>query len=175
MARAGKSDRRQPVGLLRVPNRGIQPRVAIDDAGVLHMVYFAGEPATGDLYYVRSAEGGTTFSAPLKVNSHREALLPRAISRGGQMVLGRNGRVMVAWNGTYELDRPGVDKPWMKKPMLFARMNDAGTAFEPERNLIHAAYGLDGGGTLAADRAGNVYVFWHAPAPGTEGEANRRV
>ena len=91
------------------------------------------------------------------------------------MVLGRNGRVMVAWNGTYELDRPGVDKPWMEKPMLFARMNDAGTAFEPERNLIHAAYGLDGGGTLAADRAGNVYVFWHSPAPGTEGEANRRV
>jgi hypothetical protein len=59
--------------------------------------------------------------------------------------------------------------------MLYTRLNDAGTAFEPERNLIHAAYGLDGGGSLAADARGNVYVFWHAPVPGTKGEQNRRV
>jgi hypothetical protein len=58
----------------------------------------------------------------------------------------------------------------MKHPMVFARLNDAGTEFEPERNLIHAAYGLDGGGAVAADTAGDVYVFWHAPTPGTEGE-----
>jgi hypothetical protein len=63
----------------------------------------------------------------------------------------------------------------MKHPMVFARLNDAETAFEPERNLIHAAYGLDGGGAVAADNAGDVYVFWHAPAPGTEGEGNRRI
>ena len=59
--------------------------------------------------------------------------------------------------------------------MIYARLNDAGTAFEPERNLIHAAYGLDGGGSLAADAQGNVYVFWHAPLPGQKGEQNRRV
>jgi hypothetical protein len=28
---------------------------------------------------------------------------------------------------------------------------------------------------VAADGAGNVYVAWHAPAPGTKGEENRRV
>ena len=59
--------------------------------------------------------------------------------------------------------------------MLFTRLNDSGTAFEPERNLIQKAYGLDGGGTLAADDQGHVYVFWHAPIPGTTGEQNRRV
>jgi hypothetical protein len=59
--------------------------------------------------------------------------------------------------------------------MLYTRLNDAGTAFEPERNVIQEAYGIDGGGSVAADRSGNVYVVWHAPAPGTEGEGSRRV
>src|SRR5262249_10904196 len=60
-------------------------------------------------------------------------------------------------------------------PMLYTRLNDEGTAFEPQRNLIQSAAGLDGGGSVAADGAGNVYVFWHAPEPGKKGEDNRRV
>jgi hypothetical protein len=59
--------------------------------------------------------------------------------------------------------------------MLYTRLNDAGTAFEPDRNMIQNAYGLDGGGTVAADAAGNVYVLWHAPNPGRKGENERRV
>jgi len=40
---------------------------------------------------------------------------------------------------------------WMKTPMLYTRLNDAGTAFEAERDLITVARGLDGGGSVAAD------------------------
>src|SRR6185436_8072066 len=61
-------------------------------------------------------------------------------------------------------------------PMLYTRLNDAGTAFEPERNVITKAGGLDGGGSVAADQQGNVYVMWHAPKPGnTNGEAGRAL
>ena len=173
--RAARTVSPVPVRIVRVPNGGIQPQIAMDAAGVLHMVYFRGPAAHGDLYYVRSSDGGATFSAPIQVNSHAGSAIATGNIRGAHLALGRNGWVYVAWNSTYEVDRPGVTKPWMKQPMLFARLNDAGTAFEPERNLIQAAYGLNGGGAIAADRAGNVYVFWHAPAPGTEGEGNRRV
>jgi len=165
----------QPVSMIRVPNGGIQPQIAIDDKGVVHMLYFSGEAAHGDLYYVRSGDGGATFSVPIKVNSHPGSAIATGNIRGAHVAIGRQGRVYVAWNGTYELDRPETDQPWMKHPMLFARLNDARTGFEPERNLIRAAYGLDGGGAIAADNAGDVYVFWHAPAPGTEGEGNRRI
>src|SRR5213078_2664353 len=61
-------------------------------------------------------------------------------------------------------------------PLLYTRLNDAGTAFEPERNLITYAAGLDGGGSVAADNQGNVYATWHAATPGnTNGEAGRAV
>ena len=60
-------------------------------------------------------------------------------------------------------------------PMLYTRLNDQGTEFEPERNVIQRHVGLDGGGSLAADEQGNVYVAWHAPEAGRTGEANRRV
>jgi hypothetical protein len=72
---------------------------------------------------------------------------------------------------------PASEKPaWMKAPMLYTRINDKGTAFEPERDVITVARGLDGGGSVAADEQGNVYVFWHAPKPGnTNGEAGRAV
>jgi len=61
-------------------------------------------------------------------------------------------------------------------PMFYTRLNDAGTAFEPERNLLTWTRGLDGGGSIAADQDGNVYVTWHGSTPeNTRGEAGRAV
>jgi hypothetical protein len=59
--------------------------------------------------------------------------------------------------------------------MLYARLDDSGARFEPQRNVIQKAVGLDGGGSVAADDAGYVYVAWHAPQPDTQGEQNRCV
>ena len=153
------------VSTIRVPNGGIQPQLVERD-GVVHLIYFTGEPATGNLFYVNSRDYGQTFSKPLAVNQTPGSAIAVGNIRGAQLAVGRNGRVHVAWNGT---------APTSHLPMYYARLNDAGTAFEPDRNLIKTAYGLDGGGSLAADNQGNVYVFWHAPVPGTKGEENRRV
>jgi hypothetical protein len=58
---------------------------------------------------------------------------------------------------------------------LYARSNAAGTAFEPQRNLMTKTTDLDGGGSIAADDRG-VYVAWHGNgADGEGGEAARRV
>lgn len=132
------------------------------------MIYFKGDPAHGDLYYIRSRDGGETFSAPVAVNTVSGSAVAVGNIRGGHLAIGKNGRVHVAWNGSHQ------DGPFGHEPMLYTRLNDAGTAFEPQRNVIRSAYGLDGGGAVAADGA-NVYVFWHAPEPGKEGEGNRRV
>lgn len=60
-------------------------------------------------------------------------------------------------------------------PMLYTRLDAASSSFEPERNVIREHVGLDGGGSVAVDTDGNVYVIWHPPDLGHKGEANRRV
>src|SRR5438876_12110469 len=54
---------RSPVSLARVPNGGLQPQLAIEPNGAIHMIYFAGDPKGGDLFYVRSGARDGKFSA----------------------------------------------------------------------------------------------------------------
>ncbi len=62
-----------------------------------------------------------------------------------------------------------------KQPsMLYSRLGDDGK-FEPEKGVITKFPGLDGGGSVAADDKGNVYVAWHAPDMPRGGESTRRV
>ncbi len=161
--------------LVRVPEHGIQPQVAVDGKGVVHLVYFKGDPGHGDLFYTTSKDGAHFKDHPLRVNSQPGSAIAVGNIRGAHLALGKNGRVHVAWNGSSKARPLAPGKgPWLN-PMLYTRLNDDGTAFEPQRNLIQSAPLLDGGGSVAADAAGNVYVFWHAPEPGKKGEGNRKV
>ncbi len=155
------------VKLLRTPDGGLQPQAALDERGILHLVYFTGEPQGGDIYYVRRNSGKTEFTSPVRVNSEPGSAVAVGTIRGAHLAVGKNGRVHVAWNGRHNPN--GHDAP-----MLYARMNDAHTAFEAQRNVMQFSGGLDGGGSIAADRSGNVYVAWHGKGD-KEGEENRRV
>jgi hypothetical protein len=149
------------VTLLRVPNGGIQPQAVADSVGTLHLVYFKGEKANaGDLFYVRREAGNERFSEPIRINSKPNTACAAGTVRGGQIALGKEGWVHVVWNGV------GTD---------YARLNDAGTAFEEQRNLMRQTEVPDGGGTVAADDAGNVYVVWHGQQKGVRGEDKRQV
>jgi hypothetical protein len=159
------------ITLVRVPDGGIQPQLASDDQGTLHLLYFKGDVSAGDLFYARQSRGDAGFGRSLRVNGRAASAMAVGTIRGGQLAIGENGRVHVAWNGPAP---KGGDH--MLAPMLYTRLNDDGTAFEAERDVITNARGLDGGGSVAADGRGNVYVTWHAPKPGnTEGEPGRAV
>ena len=161
------------VKLIRVPDGGIQPQVAVDQSGVVHLLYYKGPEARGDLFYLKSTTQGASWSAPIRVNSQSGAAIAVGTIRGGHIAVGKNGRVHVAWMGAdgSEPKPPGTKAA----PMLYARLNDAGTAFEPQKNVITTNVGLDGGGSVAADPLGNVYVAWHASPKGKQGEDNRTV
>jgi hypothetical protein len=160
------------VELMRVPQRGIQPQVQTDAKGDVHLLYFLGEPGGGDLFYVRTRNQDGKFSVPIKVNDLAGSAVALGNIRGGQLVLGKNCRAHVAWNGSFKAK---LKEPANTSAMFYARLNDAGDAFESQRNVIQEAFGLDGGGSVAADAVGNVYVTWHAPTPGLKGESNRCV
>lgn len=179
VARSPKEVPELPVSVQRVPNGGLQPEIVTDGDGTLHLLYYAGDPAHGDLYYVRSSNAGRTWSLPLRVNSTAGTAIALGTIRGGQIAIGRQGRVHVAWNGSSQTESQGVRNPesgQVGAPLLYARLNDTHTAFEPERNLMTRTFGLDGGGSIAADGSGHVYVGWHAKAPGAAaGESGRQV
>lgn len=160
----------EKVNLVRMPNNGIQPQAAMDERGTLHLVYLAGDPAASDVFYIRRAPG-KEFSTPIRVNSQTGSAIAIGTIRGAQIALGKNGRIHVAWNGSNQAVPRSQSN---SSPMLYARMNDAGTGFEPQRNLMQSTNSLDGGGSVAADMFGNVYVVWHG-AGEQKGEQHRRV
>ena len=158
-----------PVVLLKVPDGGLQPGAEVDDAGVLHLIYFRGDPSGGDVFYVtRPPSSG--FSTPVRVNSQPGSVIAVGTVRGAHLSLGGDGRPHVAWMGSNTTEPRGPDG---QSPMLYARLGDDGR-FEPQRNLVTRAYGLDGGGTVAAGAADQVAVLWHADA-GKGGEDQRQI
>jgi hypothetical protein len=157
------------VALLRLPDGGIQPQVAVDDRGVAHVVFFKGEPGGGDLYYARLDPERRRFSPSVRLNSVAGSAIATGSVRGAQLAVGRDGRVHVAWNGAAAAPGGGT-----RHPMLYSRSTGDGASFAPQRDLLTWTSGIDGGGTIAADRAGHVFVAWHARGL-QEGEANRTV
>lgn len=153
------------VEITRAPEGGYQCQVAVDSQGTIHLVYVKGDPKAGDIYYCRRE--GTGWSAPLRVNSRAGSAVAMGTIRGPQLAVGKGGKVYVVWFGSAEA---GVKGPADSAPLLYTRLNDAGSAFEPQRNLMQSTTSLDGGPGIAADTAGNVYVAWQATDEREKGE-----
>jgi len=152
------------------PDGGIQPQAVVDRAGTIHLLYFKGEPSHGDLFYVHQGPRDPGFSAPVRVNSKVGSAIATGSVRGGQIALGRDGRVHVAWNSAQPVDRNGTKE----STMWYARSATDSSDFEPQRPIGTHMRHLDGGGSVAADGRGRVYVSWHA-AGEQDGETERRI
>src|SRR5689334_11487908 len=59
------------VSVVSTPEDGIQPQAVVDDRGTIHIVYFKGDAAGGDIYYTRLAGigAGAQASPPVRVNT----------------------------------------------------------------------------------------------------------
>ena len=153
-----------------LPDGAIQPQAVTDSAGTIHVLYFQGDAKAGNLFYLRLAPGQNRPSAPIRVNSDADSAAAIGTVRTAQIAIGKENCVHIVWNGLGPKSENGYPTAYQ----AYTRLNDAGTAFEPQRNLTTWAKGLDGGGSVAADADGNVYVTWHALA-GAKGEAGRAV
>ena len=161
-----------PVEVVQVPGDGMQPQVVADARGAIHLVFLRGDPARADVFYACREPGQLSFGGPIRVNSVPGSAIAIGTVRGARIALGRGGRVHVAWNGG-EKAKPA--NPVGGSPMLYARSDEARARFEPQRNLMTSTQALDGGGSVAADGEGNVYVAWHGQLKGEAGEANRKM
>jgi len=160
------------VKLERVPEGGLQPQALVDAGGTLHLVYLKGDPKACDVIYRRRLAGQASFSAPLHVNSKPGSAIAIGTVRGAQLALGREGFVHVVWNGS---DLASTNTSGAS-PMLYSRLAPGADAFEHQRDLMTSTTHLDGGGSVAADARGNVYVVWHGhKTAGPQEEIDRGV
>src|SRR5436190_3271171 len=145
---------RIPVAVVPLPDGAIQPQAVVDASDVIHVVFFSGKPAGGDLYYVQLAADGHRLSQPVRVNSIEGSALATGSVRGAQLSLGRNGFIHVAWHGS----KAAGDASTADVPVWYAR-SAGGMRFEAQRSLSGRSKNLDGG-SVAADRSGHVAVVW---------------
>ena len=156
----------------RLPDGGMQPRLVVAADQSVHMVWLGGDPKASDVFYRHHAPDAAPSGTPVRINSQPGSAIAIGTIRGAQVAVGRDGRAHVVWNGS----GTATPKPAGSAPLLYARSDPAGTAFEPQRNLVTRTTDLDGGGSVAADADGRVNVLWHAGTPGTKtSEDKRRV
>jgi hypothetical protein len=134
------------VRTIHPPGRGEVPEVVLDAHGVLHLVY--GRSIPGNAFYVRSADGGKTFTKPVQLNRHPDTVTTGR-ERGPKVALGKDGVIQVLWMGYYK-QGGGV---------FYTRSTDGGKTFSEERNLLDAKTGCDNA-TVAADENGRVWAMW---------------
>jgi len=128
----------------------IVPAACTGKDGVLHVAYVQGN----DLYYIRSGDGGATFSTPLRVNSE-PGFVSGGMFRGPDLAVDSAGRVHVIWyNDGYRQKRP--PEQW---GVMYARLDPDSAAFSRSRNL-----GLrpSDNYSLAVGPSGQVAVLWTA-------------
>lgn len=159
------------VSIERLPESGLQPQAMTAPDGTIHLIYLAGEAKASDILYRRRTTDGD-WSEPLKVNSQTGSAVAVGTIRGPQLAVGRNGRAHVVWNGSQSATPKPVNGG---SPLLYARLNEDGRGFSAQRDLIGRSHELDGGGSVAADAEGRVFVVWHASPAGSKGETNRAV
>lgn len=167
--RGGPPVEARGVTVERVPQGGTQPQVQLARDGAVHLLYYSGDDHAGDVHYARRGTDENSFSEPVQVNSQSGSVIAAGSIRGAQLAIGGDGVIHVTWNGSQRAEPKGANG---ELPLLYTRLVRDGRSFEPQRNLISSAYGLDGGACIAADATDNVFVAWHA---GAGQEDSRRV
>ncbi|MFT7513748.1 MAG: hypothetical protein ACI9QL_002962 [Candidatus Omnitrophota bacterium] len=151
------------VELRATPGHGIQPRIPANGKDLL--ISYRGGDKGGDLYL----HDLKTDAEPVRINARDESAIAMGTIRGAQAAIGRSGHVHVVWNGSGIWKSDDRNGP----PMLYARSVKQGKPFEAEQ-IISDDWGVDGGGAVAADAKGQVYVVFHAGRH-EEGEKGRRI
>ncbi len=159
------------VSIERLPEAVLQPQAIAGPDGTVHLIYLTGEAKASDILYLRRMTDGG-WSDPLRVNSQGGSAVAIGTIRGPQLALGRNGRAHVVWNGSQSAEPKPANGG---SPLLYARLNDDGRSFSAQRDLIGRTHELDGGGSVAADAEGRVFVVWHGSPAASKGETNRAV
>jgi hypothetical protein len=155
------------VRLERVPENGVQPQVAVEAGGKVHLVYLTGRPEAADVHYSVRDAGKLDWGQPVLVNGDSHSAVAMGTIRGAQLALGGHSVVHFVWNGRAEKNA------YATAPLYYTRLVDGKISAPLVVNA--GTLNLDGGASVTADGKGGVAILWHAAPPEGHAEADRQV
>jgi hypothetical protein len=106
-----------------------RPKIAFGPKGEIYIAYTrpVAKPHVGDIRFVRSVDGGRTFSAPVTVHANRDVITHAF----GSMIVDRAGRIYVAWiDGRGAEQAKARREPYSGSAMYYAVSDDGGSTFK---------------------------------------------
>lgn len=106
-----------------------RPKIAFGRQGEIFIAYTKpiAKPHVGDIRFIRSTDGGRTFSAPVTVHAHREVTTHSFES----MVVDRDGRIFIAWVDGRDADAAKArGERYAGSAIYYAVSDDGGARFK---------------------------------------------
>jgi hypothetical protein len=141
-----------------------RPKIAFGRQGEIFIAYTKpiARPHVGDIRFIRSTDGGRTFSAPVTVHAHREVTTHSFES----MIVDREGRVFIAWVDGRDADAAKArGERYAGSAIYYAVSDDGGVRFKGDYKVAdHSCECCRIG--LALNRQGTPVALWrHVFAP----------
>lgn len=111
-----------------------RPKLAFGIKGEIYITYTKplAKPYTGEIRFVRSLDGGQTFSPPLTVHANRDLITHRFDS----MIVDKNGRIYVAWIDKRDLEAAAARKEkYAGAALYYTVSDDSGASFKGDYKI----------------------------------------
>jgi hypothetical protein len=135
-----------------------RPKIAFGNKGEIYVAYTKpiAKPHVGEIRFLRSTDGGKTFSKPITVHANREVITHAF----GSMIVDRAGRIYVAWiDGRGAQQSKARGEPYRGSAIYYAVSEDAGATFKGDYKLTdHTCECCRI--SLALNPQGNPVAFW---------------
>ncbi|HVL75583.1 MAG TPA: sialidase family protein [Noviherbaspirillum sp.] len=147
-----------------------RPKIAFGPGGDMYLSYTKplSKPYTGDIRFVRSQDGGRSFTAPVTVHANRDLITHRFDS----LIVDREGRVYVTWIDKRDLHAAeGRKQAYRGAAVYYAVSTDRGASFNGDFKIAdHSCECCRI--ALALDEQGRVAAMWrHVFAPNARDHA----
>jgi hypothetical protein len=114
-----------------------RPKIAFGAKGELYIVYTKprggpGNPHIGDIRFVRSIDGGKTFSQPISVHANQDVI----VHSFGSMIVDKAGNIYVAWvDSRLKEAAKSRQEPYAGNALYYAVSRDGGKSFDGDYKI----------------------------------------
>lgn len=151
-----------------------RPKLGFGSRGEIYLAYTRplSKPYTGEIRFVRSLDGGQTFSAPITVHANRDLITHRFES----MIVDRSGRIHIAWVDKRDAEAAKARKQTYRGAAIYYTVSeDGGASFRGDFKLAdHSCECCRI--ALALDQDGTAVAMWrHVFEPNVRDHAMREL